>query len=208
LLAFAAPAQAVWESEEINLRYGSRVLALSWDAALLRDASANTVAPPIIEMRAGAPGTLGGVIYSQVAGTVVEAEAGHVDLPAPAAGAAMQLRVSLPYFATDAATPPRETLLRTASLFSLCAWVALDRPRWVFDSVAELIDRSEFGRHAAPAAWQTVSDVLILRVPLNIVLRCARRERLTARISGAGAAGLQHLEIQAVTDLRLDPAER
>jgi|LNAP01.1.fsa_nt_gb hypothetical protein len=208
LLAFAAPAQAVWESEEINLRYGSRVLALSWDVALLRDAVATTVAPPVVELRTGAPGGLAGVPYVVVASSAAQAEAGHVNLPAAAAGGAMQLRVSLPYIATDAATPPRETLMRTAAMFSLCSWVQLDEPRWVFRSVAELIDRSEFGRHEARAGWQNSVDTLILRVPLNMVLRGTRQERLAARISSGSPIRLQHLEVQAVTDLRLDPTER
>lgn len=205
LLPVFAPSQAVWESEEIPLRYGSRVVALSWDAALLRDASGGTVGAPVIELRTGAVGSLGAQAYAVVASTPAEADAGHVDLATVAAGAAMQLRVTLPYVATDAAVPPRGTLLRTASLFSLCAWIALDRPRWSFDSVAELIDRSEFGRHIAAGGWQASGDALILRVPLNTVLRGHYGERLMARIQGGG---LQQLEVQAVTDLRLDPTRR
>ncbi|MCW5736971.1 MAG: hypothetical protein KIS73_22790 [Enhydrobacter sp.] len=205
LLALLAPSQAVWESEEIALRYGSRVLALSWDAALLRDASAGTVGAPVIELRTGAPGNLGALAYTPVASTPAQADAGHVDLATPAAGTAMQLRVTLPYVASDAAAPARDTLLRTASLFSLCAWIALDRPRWRFENVAELIERSEFGRHEAPRGWQATGDALILRVPLNTVLRGNHGERLMARIKGGG---LQHLEVQAVTDLRLDPTRR
>lgn len=208
IFAFAAPAQAVWESAEIPLRYASSVTGLSWDAALLRDAAANTVAPPTFELRTGAAGALAGVAYTAVAATVAQAEASFANLGAAAAGQVMQLRITLPYAASDAAAPPRDTLMRTASLFSLCAWLALDRPRWTFNSLAELIERSEFGRHEGRASWLAESDALLLRVPLHATLRGVRRERLMARLNVSSTSRLKHLEIQAVTDLRLDPTER
>lgn len=210
LFAFAAPAAASWESAEIPLRWGRAVAALSWDTVLLRDASGATVAAPRFELRTGTTGVGGAVTwgaYTIVASTAVEVEAGQATLVVPLGGDVMQIRVTLPYQDPGTATPERETIVRTATLFGLCAWIVQDAGRWHFGSVAELIDRSEIGRHLAGMAWQASDDVAILRLPVTAMLRGSFGEKLRARfVAGPAGVALTNAEVYAVADLRIDPS--
>lgn len=203
-----APSEARWDSEPIPL--GRTVTALSWDAWLLRDTTAATIAAPRLEMRTGnmAPdGSVSWGPYASIASTAADIDAGHATLPTPLQGDMMQFRAILPYAAPATAAGPRETTLRTATLFSLCAWVELVHSRWHFTSLAELIERSEVGRHGANVGWGGAYDVLILRIPLMTGLRGARKEKIGTRLTAGGAIQLKHLEVQAVADLRFETAE-
>ncbi len=209
-VAGAAPAPAEWVSAPIPLRHGSQVEALSWEGELLRDAAGRVVAPPRIEARTGQFGS-GGTIawgpYAPVAATAAEAETGRRDLAAPLVGDVLGWRVTLPYADPGVAAPQADSVARTATLFLLGAWISLAASRWRFDNVAQLVERSEFGRYGAPGGWDGSRDLLLLRVPLDATLRGRRQDGLRARLAVSGSPGLAVLEIQAVVDLGHDPED-
>jgi hypothetical protein len=203
------PAPAVWTSAVLDLRYGASISAVSWDCWTLRNPAGATVAPPGIEMRTGVR-TSGGLIqfaaYQPIATTAAEIDNGFTDLAAPAAGQVFQLRVTLPYANPATAVTPADSLLYTATFFTLCVWINLRRSRWIFSSLAEILERSELVRHLAPAAWTGGHDVALLRIPLTFALRGRFNESIRARV-GAGSS-LAVVEIAAQSDLRFETPPR
>jgi hypothetical protein len=204
------PQPAVWTGPALGLRYGASISAVSWDCWTLRDPAGNTVAPPTIEMRTGVRAGPVGLInfgaYQTIASSAAEIDAGFTDLAAPAAGHVFQLRVTFPYADPATAVTPADSLLYTATLFTLCVWINLRRPRWVFSSLAEIIERSELVRHLAPASWSGGHDVALLRIPLTFALRGRFHESIRARLSTGSS--LVVVEIVAQSDLRFETPPR
>jgi hypothetical protein len=204
----AAP--GTWTSDAIDLRYGTDVVACSWETNLLRDASGDVVAPPTIEMRVGSytdvmAGAVTWSAYTAVANTAAVLEEGRVDLGAALSGDVLQWRVTLPYADPGVASPDADSVARTATLYMLAAWIRMASTRWRFDNVAQLIERSEIGRYAAVGGWDGTDDVLLARIPLEATLRGGRSDALRARLVGDPSLSL--LEAQAVVDLGHELAE-
>lgn len=199
------PGPAQWTSATQDFLYASEVAAVSWECWRLLDAAASTVAPPAIELQAGTRGPGGVVNWNApitVASTAGEIEQGYADLAAPLQGDVYRWRITLPYVDAGVAVQAGETVLRTATFFSLCAWLRLAAPRWIFGSLADLIERSEMSRHIGAGASNAGSDDLILlRVPLSIHLHGKFDERLRARLNGGA---LRVLEIYPAVDLRFE----
>ena len=137
------------------------------------------------------------------ASTAAQAETGEADFASGLDGDVAQLRITLPYVNVPAATGPSDQVHRTATVFAVCLWIRLATPRWHLTSIAELIDRSEIGRHVGPGGWNG-DDVLLLRVPFATSLAGLRGEQMRARYRSGTGSGLSSLEIQAVADLRFD----
>jgi hypothetical protein len=206
----ASPASAAWTSAPIDLRYGTEIVAACWEGWAIRDPAGNSIGVPTFELRTGTRGPGAAIAWSAfntAAATAAAFDAGYRDLPSAIAGDVFQWRITLPYVDPGVVAAVGETVLRTATLFSLCAWVRLAAPRWRFASLGEIIDRSEMSRHVATAGWDGSDDAVIVRLPLSAALRGAHRELLRARVTSAAAASLGVVEIHAVADLRFDRAE-
>ncbi len=205
----ALPAPVRWTGPTVGLRHGTRVVACSWEVAGRADASGDLVAPPTLELALGQRGA-GGIstqgAFTAIAQTGAEIARGSRQLAQPLAGDFFRWRVTLPYLDPGVATPPGEQATRTAVVFRLCAWIALAERRWLFRSLAELLERAELARHLQPGGWDGNADVALLRLPLEVVIRGGRGERLRARLVGQPGA-IDLLELHAVADLRHDPAE-
>ena len=139
-----------------------------------------------------------------MASSAAEIERGYTDLATAAAGNVYRWRVTLPYLDPGVAVEAGETVRRTATFFSICAWIRLASPRWRFSSLAELIDRSELGRHTGVDGWKGGSeDIVLLRIPLSISLRGKFGEKIRARLTGGGCS---LIEVSPAVDLRFEEA--
>jgi hypothetical protein len=200
------PQVGLWESAPIDLRYGRDVMALSWEVWPAADASGNVAAPPTIAVRVGDK-VSGSIVWQPqqiVAQSAAEVALGHVDLSTPLTGDVVEWSITLPYLDTGSAGRGDNPVLRTASVFSLCAWIAMSSHRFRFDSLAEILDRAELSRHVAPSAFGGADDGFVLRVPLAVLLRGRLRERIRARLVSPGATAIRGLELHVVGDLAFD----
>jgi len=203
----AGPAQAQWTSEPVPLRYGGEVVGAGWEIDLLGDSRGRVVGPPVVELRTGTragSGLFQFGAYTTLAQSAADHATPHADLTPALAGDVLQWRITLPYVDPGVAARPGDASRRTAVVFSLCAWISLGAPRWRFESVGELIDRSELGRHAQPGGLDGDADVVLLRIPLQATIRGERGERLRARLQGDAVSAMQVVEAWAVADLRHD----
>ena len=154
----ANPNPAQWSSPTMDISYGAEIAAVSWECWRVLDQSGATVAAPTIELMTGTTSAGGLINWNNalaVASSAAEIERGYTDLAPVAAGNVYRWRVTLPYLDPGVAVEAGETVRRTATFFSLCAWIRLASPRWRFSSLAELIDRSELGRHTGVDGWKT-----------------------------------------------------
>jgi|GEM_PF-3513504 len=200
------PTVGSWTSAPIDLRYGNEVTALSWEIWPARDAAGGIVAPPALSVRSGTRNT-GAITWQPaqtVAQTATEIAAGHRDLSVPLAGDVLEWTVRLPFFDPGTAGRGDQPVLRTAAVFSLSAWIPMARHRYRFDSIAEILERAELSRHVAASAFNGTDDGFALRIPLAVLLRGRLRERIRARLSGAGASSVKSLELHVVGDLAFE----
>jgi hypothetical protein len=93
-----------------------------------------------------------------------------------------------------------ETVLGTSTFFLLGSWIRLRWPWWTIRSLADLIHRGEADREMRAGGWDGTMDACLIRLPLGVELTGRLKERIRARVSGAGA-GLKLVEVHAVTDV-------
>ncbi len=199
------PSAAQWTSPAFDLSYGSEIVAASWECGGLRDASASTTAAPAIELLTGK--RRDGVSADwDPPRTIVSSssaiERGYAELAPPAIGELYRWRIRLPYVDPGGSSRTGESAPRTATFYSLGAWIRLARPRWHFSSLAELLARGEAGPILSPGGWKDgTEDLLLLRVPFSIHLHGRSKEKLKARLTGGG---LSYLTIHPDVDLRFE----
>jgi hypothetical protein len=201
------PAQARWTSEPIPLRYGDEVVGAGWEIDLLGDAGGDVVGPPKLEVRTGTSASSGLFHFGDfqvLAQSADDYDQAHADISPALEGDVLQWRVTLPYVDPGVAARPGDAARRTAVVFSLCAWMRLAASRWHFESIAEMIDRSELTRHTQPGGLGD-ADLAVLRIPLQATVRGARGERMRARLTGDAVEAMELVEVWAIADLRHDP---
>jgi hypothetical protein len=198
----AASGTGQWTSAPQALRYGRQIDAVSWEADLIRDDRGQPLDSARLILQTGVFGPGGMITWSDhpVAATGAQLAAGRFDFSPTLTTSLLRWRLELDFLPVGQAAYAEEAVLRTSTFFLLGTWIHLASPWWTITSLADLIHRGEADRELRPAGWDGTLDACLIRLPLGMELAGRLKEKIQARLRGAGA-GLQIMEIQAVTDV-------
>ncbi len=198
----AASGMVTWTSAPQALRYGRQIEAVSWEADLLRDASGQPLDSARLILQTGVFGPGGAISWTDhpVAATGPALAAGQSAFTPALTASLLRWRLELDFLPVGQAAYAEEAVLRTSTFFLLGTWIRLASPWWTITSLADLIHRGEADRELRPQGWDGHLDACLLRLPLGLELTGRLKEKVGARLRGAGQA-LKLMEIQAVTDV-------
>jgi len=191
-----------WTSAPQALRYGRQIDAVSWEADLIRDEGGQPLNSARLILQTGVFGSGGAITWSDhlVAATGDQLAAGRFEFTPALTTSLLRWRLELDFLPVGPAAYAEEAVLRTSIFFLLGAWINLASPWWTITSLADLIHRGEADRELRPKGWDGTMDACLIRLPLGLELTGRLKEKVRARLRGAGA-GLRIMEIQAVTDV-------
>jgi hypothetical protein len=206
--ARSTAAAATWSSEEIELRYGKEVHAAVWHLEPLRNPAGDVLDVVRLDLEAGVVQAGGNVQWSThgVIASTQDQEPGSRTFTAPVVADRIRWQLRLQFADVTEASYDASSVRRTAKMLQLGVWAGSSSPWWHLHSLAELIHRGEADRELRTKGWDGTQDVCVIRLPVSTELRGKWRERLKARLIGAGSA-LSLLEAHAVTDIYFLPPE-